>query len=48
MKPPLATHYSASLNKYFHFDNAIFIWEDNDWREVFDIMIMQVGDLEEV
>ena len=45
-KPQDATHYSASLNKYFNFYNAIFIWEDNDWREVFDIM--QVGDLEEV
>ena len=46
MKPQDATHYSPSLNKYFHFDNAIFIWENNDWREVFDII--QVGDLEEV
>ena len=46
MKPPLATHYSALLKKYFHIDNAIFIWENNDWREVFDII--QVGDLEEV
>ena len=46
MKPQDATHYSALLKKYFHIDNAIFIWEDNDWREVFDIM--QVGELEEV
>ena len=46
MTPQDATHYSALLKKYFHIDNAIFIWEDNDWREVFDII--QVGDLEEV
>ena len=46
MKPQDATHYSALLKKYFHIDNAVFIQEDNDWREVFDII--QVGDLEEV
>lgn len=45
-RPLLATHYSRSLDKYFSFDNAVFIWENNDWREVFDII--QVGDLEEL
>lgn len=29
----LATHYSPSMDAYFHFDNAVFIWADNEWIE---------------
>lgn len=33
MIPPLAQLYSLSLDKYFHSDNALFIFENGEWIE---------------
>lgn len=33
MIPPLAQLYSPSLDKYFHSDNALFIFENGEWIE---------------
>lgn len=42
MIPPLAQLYSPSLDKYFHSDNALFIFENGEWLEylepVFDLI----------
>lgn len=33
MIPPLAQFYSPSLDKYFHCDNALFVFENGEWIE---------------
>lgn len=44
-KPLEATHYSPSMDAYFHFDNACFVYTDDcQWIEY----IGQVKDLVEV
>ena len=48
MNPELATHYSPSMDAYFNFDNACFIWNDelDDWIEYTGIG--HIKDLEEI
>lgn len=43
----LATHYSPSMDAYFHFDNACFIWsDDHGWLEY--TAIGKIEDLREL
>lgn len=42
----LATHCSPSMDAYFHFDNAVFIWADNEWIEY--TAIGHIQDLTEI
>lgn len=42
----LATHYSPSMDAYFHFDNAVFIWSGGEWIEC--TAIGHIKDLEEI
>lgn len=35
-RPKLATHYSAELDAYFHWDNGLFIFDGQDWKEYLD------------
>lgn len=48
MTQELATHYSPSMNAYFHFDCACFIWNDelDEWIEY--LAIGHIKDLEEL
>ena len=47
MNPELATHYSPSMDAYFNFDNACFIWNDYyGWVEYTGIG--HIKDLEEI
>lgn len=47
-KPQDATHYSAKMDAYFHFDNAAFIWCDlkEEWLEF--TAIGHITDLQEI
>lgn len=31
--PPDAQYYDVTLKLYFHIDNAIFVYMDNEWHE---------------
>ncbi len=43
-----ATHYSKSMDAYFHFDNAAFIWCDELERWIEYYAIRCIKDLEEL
>lgn len=48
MKPEQATHYSVSMNAYFHFDCACFIWSEELYQWLEYTAIGHIEDLEEL